>query len=195
MALHMPLDLILFLFSDDTSLFIIVEDPIRAAACLNNDLDKFSQWRGRIVINFTQNKQRLASINVYANHKVLEVDSHKHVGIVLSNDCPWQQHIKYVTDKAWNKIKILSKLKFRLDRKALETIYVFFNQLNEMLLELWPFAIFGYLISLLSCTWHKFRTMYASILKFHIWIPHKTIVYPFFFSFIFFYSKYLPFFS
>ena len=32
------------LFADDTSLFIIVEDAITAAACLNNDLDKTSQW-------------------------------------------------------------------------------------------------------------------------------------------------------
>ena len=62
-----------------------------------------------------------------------------------------------------------------------------FNQFNEILLELWPFAIFDHL--LLSYAWHKFRTMYANVLKFHIWIPHENIGDPYFFS----YPNYLPF--
>ena len=59
-----------------------------------------------------------------------------------------------------------------------------------MLLELWPFAISGYLILLLSCAYHKFRTVYANVLKFHIWIPHEKIGDPYFS-----YSNYLPFYS
>ena len=49
------------------------------------------------------------------------------------------------------------------------------NHLNEMLLELWPFAISGHLMSLLYCVKHKLRTMYANVLKFHILIPHEKI--------------------
>ena len=33
---------------------------------------------------------------------------------------------------------------------------------------------------LLSCALHKFRTMYANVLKFHIWIPHEKIGGPYF---------------
>ena len=32
------------LFADDTSLFIIVANPVTAAASLNTDLDRISQW-------------------------------------------------------------------------------------------------------------------------------------------------------
>ena len=32
------------LFADDTSLFIIVENPVLSADCLNRDLDKIKQW-------------------------------------------------------------------------------------------------------------------------------------------------------
>ena len=32
------------LFADDTSLFIIVDDPATSAACLNTDLEKISRW-------------------------------------------------------------------------------------------------------------------------------------------------------
>ena len=44
-----------------------------------------------------------------------------------------------------------------------------------MLLELWLFAISGHLMMFLSCAKHKLRTMYANVLKFHIWIPHEKI--------------------
>ena len=50
-----------------------------------------------------------------------------------------------------------------------------FSQFNEILLELWPFAISGFLILLLSGAQHKIRTMYANVLKIYIWIPHEKI--------------------
>ena len=54
------------LFADGTSLFIIVEDAITAAACLNNDLDKISQWAAKWLVTFNPSK-------------TVEVDSHKHL--------------------------------------------------------------------------------------------------------------------
>ena len=54
------------------------------------------------------------------------MSSHKHLGLVLSNDCPWHQHIDYITKKAWNRINILRKLKFKLDRSSLEIIFTTF---------------------------------------------------------------------
>ena len=52
-----------------------------------------------------------------------------------------------------------------------------------MLLELWSFAFLAILM-LLYCALHKFRIMYANVLKFHIhvWIPHEKIGDPYFFS-------------
>ena len=60
------------------------------------------------------------------NYQISEVESHKHLGLYFSNDCTWHQHTKYITDKAWNRINTMRKLKFRLDRKSLETIYTAF---------------------------------------------------------------------
>ena len=31
--------------------------------------------------------------------QIAEVSSHKHLGLVLSNDCTWHQHIDYITKK------------------------------------------------------------------------------------------------
>ena len=114
------------LFADDTSLFIIVD--IIAAACLNYDLDKIFQWAAKWLVIFNSSKTESLLISrktnkdrhppfFMQNQKVVKIDSHKHLGIVLSNDCSWHQHIKYITDKAWNRINIIRKIKFKLDRK------------------------------------------------------------------------------
>ena len=121
------------LFADDISLFIIVEDVITAAACLNNDLDKISQRAAKWLVTFNPSKTESLLISpktnkdrhppiFMRNHKIVEVDSHKHLGIVLSSECSVHEHIKYITDKAWNGINITRKLKFKLGRKSLETI-------------------------------------------------------------------------
>ncbi|MCG8079340.1 MAG: hypothetical protein JAY75_24360, partial [Candidatus Thiodiazotropha taylori] len=43
-----------------------------------------------------------------------------------SSDCTWHHHINYITEKAWTRINVMRKLKFKLDRKSLETIYLTF---------------------------------------------------------------------
>ena len=55
-----------------------------------------------------------------------EVTHHKHLGIFLSNDGTWHEHINYITSKAWQRIYIISKLKFLLDRKSLNRAYISF---------------------------------------------------------------------
>ena len=57
---------------------------------------------------------------------ISELQSHKHVGLFLSNDCFWDNHFKYIKDKAWQRLNIMRSLKFKLDRKALECIYTSF---------------------------------------------------------------------
>ena len=125
------------LFADDTSLYIIVEDPVVASNCLNLDLNKITQWAATWLVSFNpsktesiimsrkSNKNRHPSIYMQ-NHQILEVDFHKHLGLHFSNDCMWHQHINYVKEKAWFRINVIRKLKYKLDRKSLETIYMAF---------------------------------------------------------------------
>ena len=44
------------LFADDTSLLIIVEDPLAAAGSLNTDLDRISQWAATCLVCFNPAK-------------------------------------------------------------------------------------------------------------------------------------------
>ena len=68
----------------------------------------------------------------------MEVDTHKHLGIYLSNDGSWHKQISYIKEKAWARINIMRRLKFVLDRKSLETIYIsFIRPILEYGNEIW----------------------------------------------------------
>ena len=125
------------LYADDTSLFIIVDDPITSAARLNSDLDKITRWAALWLVTFnpTKSESFLVSRKVnrpvhpplfVQNIQIEEVECHKHLGVFLSNDCSWHKHITYIKEKAWCRINVMRKLKFKLDRKSLETIFIAF---------------------------------------------------------------------
>ena len=63
------------------------------------------------------------------NHQILEIDNHKHLGLYFSNDCTWHYHIDHIKEKAWFRFNVMRKLKFKLDKKSLETIYIAFIRL------------------------------------------------------------------
>ena len=58
--------------------------------------------------------------------QIAEVNSHKQLGAIFSNDCTWHEHLELVNSKAWKRINMMCKLKFQLDMKSLQTIYFSF---------------------------------------------------------------------
>ena len=58
--------------------------------------------------------------------QISEVNYHKHLGLIFSNDCTWHEHVDYIKAKAWHRLNITRKLKFTLYRTSLQTIYFTF---------------------------------------------------------------------
>ena len=125
------------LFADDTSLYIIVDDPIQAAEQLNLDLAKIHHWADKWLVTFNPGKSESILLSRKHNKpyhppvllnqtQIAEVNSHKHLGIIFSNDYTWHEHLELVKSKAWKRINIMSKLKIQLDRKSLQTIHFSF---------------------------------------------------------------------
>lgn len=125
------------LFADDTSLYITVDTPQNSAFKLSNNLSNIHKWATEWLVTFNPSKSESLLISrrhtdfqhpalVMNNQQIQEVDFHKHLGLVFSRDGTWHEHIKLITSKAWTRINIMRKLKYQLDRKALEIIYFTF---------------------------------------------------------------------
>ena len=67
------------------------------------------------------NRQMHPSVSMN-NQIIMEVDNHRHLGIVFQSNCSWHEHLNMITSKAWQRINIMRKLKFMLDRKSLQSI-------------------------------------------------------------------------
>ena len=125
------------LFADDTSIYIIIDDPQTAAFILNSDLDTINVWANDWLVDFNPTKTTSLLISrrqlpiahppLEMNNVILnETTSHRHLGLTFSNTCNWSDHIQRVTDTAWSRLNLMRALKFKVNRQALEKMYFAF---------------------------------------------------------------------
>ena len=124
------------LFADDTTLYIIIENPAISATILDADLHTISSWADKWLVSFNPAKTKSLLISRkttsthpdlhMCTHTISEVQMHKHLGLTLDSKCTWHDHIENILDKAWKRINIMRKLKYVLDRVSLEKIYIAF---------------------------------------------------------------------
>ncbi|MCW4249933.1 MAG: reverse transcriptase family protein [Candidatus Thiodiazotropha endolucinida] len=125
------------LFADDTSLYIVVDNPQTAALTINLDLETISKWASDWLVDFNERKTvslLISKKHNHVNHPALimnntilsESTCHKHLGLTFSNTCDWKEHINRISETAWSRIKLLRALKFRIHRNALESMYFAF---------------------------------------------------------------------
>ena len=95
------------LFADDTSLYIVVDNPLDSAIKLNTDLSRIDMWASRWLVTFNCSKSEslifIRKVNkpyhppIYVHYQqVNEVTSHKHLGIYLSRDWTRHGHIEHI---------------------------------------------------------------------------------------------------
>ena len=100
------------LFADDTSLYIIVNDPETSADLLSVDLKKIEDWADKWLVIFQPPKTESQVISrklikpahpplYMQNQQITDVETHKHLGLYFSNDGHWHDQIQYIKEKAW----------------------------------------------------------------------------------------------
>ena len=125
------------LFADDTCLFVEVDNREETALQINEDLERISKWANDWLITFSPPKTKSLIISNKSNvhlhpdlrlegHVIDRVNHHKHLGITLSHNLRWNCHIEDIVTKALRKLDLMRGLKFKLDRKSLETVYISF---------------------------------------------------------------------
>lgn len=123
------------LFADDTCLFINVKNHIEAATLINQDLKNIEEWAKQWLVTFSPSKTESMVISlkhhvensfprlVFYNTPIAQVKSHKHIGLWISHNLKWNNHIDSLVEKCSKHIGILKLLKFKLNRNALEKIF------------------------------------------------------------------------
>ena len=125
------------LFADDTTLYIIVENPNTAGAILNGDLNCIDIWGADWLVDFNAAKTLSMILSLkrnppphpplYMNGKLIaNTISHKHLGLTFNTTCSWTEHISNITAAAWTRLNLLRSLKFKVNRLALEKMYISF---------------------------------------------------------------------
>ena len=131
------IDINIKLFADDTTLYVTVENKLDQAEDLNRNLRYINTWAQTWLVDFNPSKTvqmiitKKANQNdhppIYMNNiEIQKVQSHKHLGVILNEKTNWNEHIREIKSKAYKRINLMRKLKFKLNRKVLTTIYLTF---------------------------------------------------------------------
>ena len=122
------------LFADDTCLFIEVDDRINTANSINEDLNSIQTWSEEWLVTFAPHKTKTLTVSnkpdahqnpqIYLNGHVIEnVQTHTYLGLKFASNLRWNHHINDISIKARTRLNMMTPLKFKLDRKSLETMY------------------------------------------------------------------------
>ena len=59
---------------------------------------------------------------------ITKVENHNHLGVVFQSNCTWHEHLNMIISKAWQRINVMRKLKFMLNKKSLQCISFSFTR-------------------------------------------------------------------
>ncbi|CAH1240954.1 Hypp6244 [Branchiostoma lanceolatum] len=121
-------------FADDTSLYNSAKTAQEVVSTTNRDLHLVSTWfldwglqlhpdKCKVVcIKFDRKNVQLPPIFLLG--KIVEqVSSYSHLGVTIHRSLRWTEHVQATTSKSKKLLGVLSKVKGKLGRHALETAY------------------------------------------------------------------------
>lgn len=121
------------LFADDTSQFLASFDLTSDYHSAQNDIDQLLVWAIQWCVTYNAPKsdsmlvsrrRNPSNIQLYFDGQPLQmVQNHKHLGLTLENSGLWNIHVDQTITKALNRLGIARNLKYKIQRKHLETIY------------------------------------------------------------------------
>ena len=121
----------ILLFADDTTLIAIGQTKEETATMLNRDLQRIDIWakRWKVTFNASKSKQiifskkKLQSLPIIFNQEeIKQVDTLKHLGVVLTRNLDWTEQVNFVCLKANRKLGVLRSV-LGLSRQTLDILY------------------------------------------------------------------------
>jgi len=122
------------LFADDSSLFYSASNITDIEGIINHDLRLLSHWAKQWLVSFNPNKTEAILFSLKATERIPNlifdntiiqfVENHKHLGVTLNYKGQWHAHIDNILQSASKVVGLMRKLKFILNRKSLNQIYL-----------------------------------------------------------------------
>ena len=140
------------LFADETSIGEKSYEMNSLCNMVNTDLKNISEWSKQWLVKLNPTKTDIVYFNTrdippglffwIENTRIYPVKCHKHLGITLSADCKWSNHINTIIAKTSKQVAVLRKHKFKVSRNFLETMYLtFIRPLLEYAGEVWVIVL------------------------------------------------------
>jgi hypothetical protein len=123
------------LFADDSCLILSDTDTSRMTENINKDLNMIERWANKWKVDFSppkteamffSNRHIVLDPIIFLNSEIKIVHTHKHLGVTLSDDLSWRTHIDEVVYSCSKTLNMMRLLKYKLDRKTLDIIYINF---------------------------------------------------------------------
>ena len=122
------------LFADDTSLSCTTSNIYNIEIVLNRDLQVISNWAKQWLVDFNPHKTVAMLFSshhavpqphvLFNNVPVNFVENHKHLGLTLSSNGKWHEHITNIVKSSSKILGIMRKIKYTVSRKTLNQIYI-----------------------------------------------------------------------
>ena len=128
-----------FLYADDTALMLPIDriNPDYSLDMINRDLKRLSTWAEQWFMSYNPSKTVYMIISnkkdklkypspTMNNVPLTEVNQHKHLGLILTSNLSWGNHIDHAINKTNKVIGKMWQLNKHIPRISLENIYLTF---------------------------------------------------------------------
>ena len=118
----------ILIFADDTTLLAQGKNALETTAIINRDLIKIHNWATKWKVTFNAKKSKYILFSkdrlpdlpplIFGQQIIERVDTHKHLGIIITYNLDWAPHINYICLKANRKLHVLRSVQ-NLSRSTL----------------------------------------------------------------------------
>ena len=124
------------IYADDVTLFVTNKDKRETEAIIEENLARINRWAKEWLVIFNPEKTKGVKFSRKREAEVLDikmenvrieqVDSHKHLGVILQQSGRWREQIESMAGRARKRIDILRSLSKRLLRRSLEKLFLIY---------------------------------------------------------------------
>ena len=126
------------LFADDSSIISTGTDLISIENDVNLDLSSLHHWADDHdwLVTFNANKTDAMLFTnrlftnypslIFGNPQLTFTNTHKHLGVTFNSSGKWEDHINEIINKCAKMIAVMRKMKMKLSRNCLNTMYLSF---------------------------------------------------------------------